>query len=74
MVQKITVSNRLSHDAKGPGYEIVVEIQIAANTFVQQQLADKKDRMENMLQKMMAVRSANIYPISVTITIEESKS
>ena len=74
MVQKITVSNRLSHDAKGPGYEIVVEIQIAANTFVQQQLADKKDRMENMLQKMMAVRSANIYPISVTITLEESKS
>ncbi|MBO4519070.1 MAG: hypothetical protein J5704_03435 [Paludibacteraceae bacterium] len=74
MVNKVAVSNRLSQDPQGPGYEIVVEIQIAVNAFVKRDLEEKKNQMENMLQKMMEVRSTNIYPISVTITLEESKN
>ena len=74
MVQQITVSNRLSNDPQGPGYEILVEIQIEANSFVLRELADKKNQIENQLQKMMEVRSTNIYPISVAITLKEVKS
>lgn len=74
MVQRVTVSNRLSNDPQGPGYEILVDICIAASTFVRRELMDKKNRMENTLQKMMTVRSTNIYPISVTISLEENKN
>ena len=73
MIQNITVSNRLSNDSQGPGYEMVVEIQITANSFVQREIAEKKNQIENLLQRMMEVRSTNIYPISVTITLEEKK-
>ena len=73
MIQNITVSNRLSNDSQGPGYEMVVEIQITANSFVQREIVEKKNQIENLLQRMMEVRSTNIYPISVTITLEEKK-
>lgn len=71
MVQQITVSNRPANDTQGPGYEIVVDINIAASPFVQRALAEKKNQAEMLLQKMMEMRSTNIYPISVTITLSE---
>ena len=72
MVHSIRVSPRISQDPNGCGYEIVVEIQLAATPFVKRAMEDKLTGVENTLQKMMAVRSTNIYPISVTITLEET--
>ena len=74
MIRQITVSNRISNDPQGPGYEIVVEIQLAASTFVKRALEDKITSVEDLLQKMMAVRSTNIYPIFATITLIETKN
>ena len=71
MVQNITVSHRNSNDMQGCGYEIVVDITLTGNNFVQKALAEKKNFVETMLQKMMEVRSTNIYPICVTIQIVE---
>ncbi|MBO4249767.1 MAG: hypothetical protein J5884_00770 [Paludibacteraceae bacterium] len=71
MVQRLQVSHRSQHDRQGCGYEIVVEIQLAANTFVKRALENKIASVENLLQKMMAVRSANIYPIFVQISLAE---
>ena len=74
MVEHIEVSNRLSNDPLGPGYEIVVEIQLLASSVVQRALAEKLNQVETLLQKMMEVRSTNVYPISVTISLAETKN
>ena len=70
MVRSIRVSHRVSQGQQGCGYEIVTDIRLANTALVQRALADKISAVEGMLQKMMEVRSANIYPISVTIAIE----
>lgn len=73
MVRSIRVFHRISQDATGCGYEIVVEVRLAATPFVKRALEDRITGVENTLQKMMTVRSTNIYPISVTITLDESE-
>lgn len=74
MIRSIRVSHRVSHDRQGCGYEIVTDIQLANNALVQRALADKISAVEGLLQKMMEVRSTNIYPISVTISLVETKN
>ena len=73
MVQSIRVSHRNSHDRLGCGYEIVADIRLESNALVQRTVADKISSVEHLLQKMMEVRSTNIYPICVTIAIIEAK-
>lgn len=73
MVQSIVVSHRNQLYQGGCGYEIIVEIQLLANAFVKRTLENKITGVENTLRKMMEVRSTNIYPISVTITLAEQK-
>ena len=51
----------------------MVEVRLAATPFVKRALEDRITGVENTLQKMMTVRSTNIYPISVTITLDESE-
>ena len=67
MIQTIDVKTQQAND----GYEIHVEINLHTNAFVQRALAEKKNFVENMLQKMIEVRSTNIYPICVTIQLQD---
>ena len=70
MVSDISVSHRQQIDNRECGYEIVVEILLADNSFVKRSFADKIPQVEILLQKMIEVRSTNIYPIHVSIQIK----
>lgn len=70
MVSDISVSYRQQIDNRECGYEIVVEILLADNSFVKRSFADKIPQVEILLQKMIEVRSTNIYPIHVSIQIK----
>ena len=67
MVQSISVNHRLQADNRECGYEIVVDIVLANNPFVKRSFSDKASQVEILLQKMIEVRSTNIYPIHLTI-------
>ena len=69
MVQSISVNHRQQVDNRECGYEIVVNIVLANNPFVKRSFADKASQVEILLQKMIEVRSTNIYPIHLTIQI-----
>ena len=70
MVKSLTVNRRQQLDRRGCGYEIVVEIVLADNPFVKRSFAEKASRVEILMQKMIEVRSTNIYPVIVTLKIE----
>jgi hypothetical protein len=70
MVSDISVRRRQQMDYHDCGYEIVVEILLADNSFVKRSFADKVPHVEILLQKMIEVRSTNIYPILVSIQIK----
>lgn len=70
MVRRLTVSRRQQMERNGPGYEMVVEIMLAGNPFVKRSLAEKVSQVEILIQKMIEVRSTNIYPVVVMIQIE----
>ena len=72
MVESISVSHRMEADPHGCGYEILAEIVLAGSPFVKRSFADKIPQTEILMQKMMEVRSTNIYPIRVSITINEN--
>lgn len=71
MVRSITVSRRKKPELRSCGYEIVVEITLANNSFVIRSFSDKIKQVEILIQKMMEVRSANVYPITVLIKVEQ---
>ena len=71
MIRSISVNRRQQIEKNGPGYEIVVDILLADNTFVKRSFEEKVSLVEMLLQKMIEVRSTNIYPIVVTIQIEK---
>ena len=71
MVKQLSVSRRHQMETRGPGYEIVVEIRLADNPFIKRSLSEKIPLVEVLLQKMIEVRSTNIYPVVVMIKIED---
>lgn len=71
LVRRLRLNRRQQQDGAGCGYEIVAEITLAGNPFVRRSFADKLPMAELLLQKMIEVRNANIYPVRVSITIEE---
>lgn len=71
MVRSIRVNHRQQPESRLSGYEIFVEIVLVENSFVKRGFADKIPQTEMLLQQMMQVRSANIYPIRVSIVISE---
>ena len=71
MIKSISVNRRQQIEKNGPGYEIVVDILLADNTFVKRSFEEKISLVEMLLQKMIEVRSTNIYPVVVTIQIEK---
>ena len=74
MVKSITVSHRQQQDRWEAGFEILVEIILNENAFIRRGFEDKIPQAETLMQAMMSVRSANIYPIQVTITIDKQQS
>jgi hypothetical protein len=73
MIRRFTVNRRLQRETTGCGYEIVAEITLAGNSFIKRSFAEKLPSAEILLQKMVEVRSTNIYPVTVSITIEEEQ-
>ena len=73
MVKSITVSHRQQQDRLQAGYEVLVEIILNENTFIRRGFEEKIPQAEILMQAMMSVRSANIYPIQVTIAIDKSE-
>lgn len=71
VIRNIRVQWRQRQDGAGCGYEIPVEITLAANSYIRRSFADRLTAAEILMRKMIEVRSANIYPVRVTITIEE---
>lgn len=70
MVSLIRVSRRQTMGFKDCGYEILVEIKLADNTFVKSILGNSLPTVAILMQKMIEIRSTGIYPVSVNITIE----
>jgi hypothetical protein len=73
MVKNISIGRRQNEDLRQCGYEIIVNIELEGNMFVKRSFADKIPQVEILLQKMIEVRSTNIYPIIVNIQIATSK-
>ena len=71
IIKRMSVHKRLRQDQSGCGYEIVAEIVLLGNSFVKRNVADKIPLAEILLQKMIEVRSTNIYPVWINITVEE---
>jgi len=72
MVKDLSVGRRLQSDLQGVGYEIVVEITLAGSLFVKRNFVNKISQVEVLLEKMIEVRSANIYPISLSIKVVDN--
>ena len=73
LIRRFTVNKRLQQENTGCGYEIVAEITLEGTSFVKRSLQDKLPQVEILLQKMIEVRSANIYPVMVSLTIEDEQ-
>lgn len=70
MIKSIRVSHRHELEKRRSGYEILVEIMLADNSFIKRSFAQRISQVEILMQKMIEVRSTNIYPVSVVIQIE----
>ena len=68
-IKNITVRNNISCDPENCGFETEVLIMLVDDIFVQRSFADKIPQAEIVLQKMMEVRSASMYPIRLKIII-----
>lgn len=74
MIRKIKIRNQqipvnsMLHNACG--FEIEVKITIIKSNFINQNFTNRIPQTEVILEKMMQVRSTNIYPIKVKIEIE----
>lgn len=68
MIARLHVGRRMQTDIRSCGYEIIVEIMLNNNNFVVNNLMEKISTVEILLQKMIEVRSAGVYPISVQIS------
>ena len=69
MVREVCVELRQNDDIHQCGYEIVVDILLEDTPFIKRSFTEKVPQVEILLQKMMEVRSTNVYPISVNIII-----
>jgi len=73
MIKSVTVSHRQQRDRWNAGYEILVEIVLNDSLSIRRGFEDKLSQTEAVMRAMMSVRSANIYPIQVTIQIDKNK-
>ena len=71
LIRRLSVRRRLQQGSTGCGYEILAEITLSGTAFVKRSLQDRLPQLEFLLQQLIQVRSANIYPVHILITIEE---
>ena len=71
LVRRLHLNRRLQQEGVRCGYEMVAEITLVGNSFVRRSFADKLPMAEILLEKMIEVRSTNIYPVRIHINIEE---
>ena len=70
MVKSLTVGRRQQMGHRGCGYEICVEIVLEDTPFVKRSFAEKAEQAALLMQKMIEVRSTNIYPVIVTVNVD----
>ena len=69
MISKIRVRN-MQHTERGHcGFEIQVYITLKDNPYIRRSFQEKIAMTELVLQKMIEVRSANVFPVQVNIEI-----
>ena len=73
MVKRLTVNRRQQIGYRGCGYEIVVEIVLNDTPFIKRSFSEKAMQAAILMQKMIEVRSTNIYPLTVTISVDGGK-
>ena len=71
LVRSFHVNRRLQQEGIRCGYDIVAEITLAGNSFIRRTMEDRLSTAEYLMEKMIEVRSTNIYPVHVSIMIEE---
>lgn len=71
MIEDVRIARRRETDRRQGGYEFVIEITLADNPFVRRSFEGKIQKMEFVIQKLIEVRSTNIYPVKVNICIRE---
>ena len=70
-IRNISVKNLISADRRTGGFETEVAITLVNDIFIQRSFAEKKHQAEIILEKMIEVRSASMYPVRVSIELEQ---
>ena len=71
MVKHIKVWNRRNAGRWHCGYEIIVDILLIDNSFIKRNFIEKIPQVELLLQKMIEVRSTNIFPVQINLRAVE---
>lgn len=69
-IRNISVRNQISADKWTSGFETEVTITLVNDIFIQRSFTEKICQAEMILEKMIGVRSASMYPIRVSIELE----
>ena len=67
MINRILVKHQIQTERTHSGFEVIVDIWLKDDLFIKRNFADKTIEAEVVLQKMIEVRSTNVYPIQVSI-------
>jgi hypothetical protein len=73
MIRYMSVEARPDRENVKGGYTVVVDIILEDSSFIQRTFVAQLQQAEFRLNKMIEVRSANIYPTQVNIEIEKNK-
>lgn len=69
LVSRISVRNHIHSERGHSGFETFVDITLVGDMFVKKSFTDKLSQAELVLQKMIEVRSATLYPVQVSIRV-----
>lgn len=72
LVRVISVDYRQAQQYRRCGYEIVVDIVLIDNSFINRYFLSSIPQVELLFTKMIEVRSANIYPVQIRINVEQN--
>lgn len=74
MVTAVSVRTRLSDSMKGFGYATHIDILLCDTPFIRRHFTEKISQAELFIQKMITVRSTTVYPIVVSIRIDDAEA
>jgi len=72
MIRSIHVTTRPDLNDSQCGYRIEVNIVLANRLYIHRNFEDRIPMAQHLMSRMMEVRSTNVYPIVVSMTIENS--